>query len=88
MMSNDDTTALARRIRLLEKKINMIMEHLGLEVDDDSAGESIDPGVLEAIKHGNKIEAIRIYRELSGFGLKEAKDVIDELEARYRQGML
>jgi ribosomal protein L7/L12 len=87
-MSNDDISALGQRIRLLEQKIDMIMEHLGLQFDDASVGESIDPGVLEAVKRGNKIEAIRLYRDQTGFGLKEAKDVIDELEARYRQGML
>jgi hypothetical protein len=87
-MSNDDISTIARRVRLLEKKIDMIMEHLGLEFDDDEVGGSIDPNILEAIRHGNKIEAIRIYREQTGFGLKEAKDVIDELETRFRQGML
>jgi ribosomal protein L7/L12 len=87
-MSNDDISALARRIRLLERKIDMIMEHLGLEFDDDEAGGSIDPAIIEAIKHNNKIEAIKIYRDQTGFGLKEAKDVIDEIEARYKQGML
>ena len=29
-----------------------------------------------------KIEAIKEYRELAGVGLKEAKDAVDELEAR------
>jgi hypothetical protein len=59
-MPNDDISALARRIRLLERKIDMIMEHLELEFDDDDTTGSIDPGVLEAIKRGNKIEAIKI----------------------------
>lgn len=30
---------------------------------------------------GNKIQAIKIYRELTGVGLKEAKDYVDALEA-------
>lgn len=30
------------------------------------------------LRQGNKIEAIRLYRERSGLGLKEAKDVIDD----------
>jgi ribosomal protein L7/L12 len=87
-MSDDNVTMLARRVRLLEKKIDMIMEHLGLDFEDDEPAGNIDPRVIEQIKRGNKIEAIKLYREQSGFGLKEAKDVIDELEARYKQGMI
>jgi ribosomal protein L7/L12 len=87
-MSNDEVSSLARRIRRLEQKVDMIMQHLGLEFDDDETGGSIDPAIIEAIKRNNKIEAIKIYRDQTGFGLKEAKDVIDEIEARYKQGML
>jgi ribosomal protein L7/L12 len=87
-MSNDEVSTLARRVRLLEKRVEMLMAHLGLEFDDDEVGENIDPNVIDAIRRGNKIEAIRIYREQSGLGLKEAKDVIDELESRFRQGLL
>lgn len=35
------------------------------------------PAVVDALRKGNKIEAIRILREKSGLGLEEAKDVID-----------
>ena len=35
------------------------------------------PAVVDALRKGNKIEAIRLLREKSGLGLKEAKDVID-----------
>ena len=35
------------------------------------------PGVADALKKGNKIEAIRILREKTGLGMKEAKDAID-----------
>jgi len=33
-----------------------------------------------ALRRNNKIEAIKIYRELTGVGLAEAKDVIDKAE--------
>ena len=35
------------------------------------------PAVADALKKGNKIEAIRILREKTGLGLNEAKDTID-----------
>ena len=40
---------------------------------------SVPPAVLAALHQGHKIEAIRLLREHSGLGLKEAKDVVDAL---------
>ena len=34
---------------------------------------------------GRKIEAIKLYREATGAGLKEAKDVVEEIEKDLRQ---
>ena len=34
---------------------------------------------------GNKIGAIKLYRELTGFGLKESKESVDALEASLRK---
>jgi len=36
--------------------------------------------VREQIRRGKKIEAIRIYREITGAGLKEAKDAVQAIE--------
>lgn len=33
--------------------------------------------VVDALKRGNKIEAIKLLREQAGIGLKEAKDAVD-----------
>lgn len=38
--------------------------------------------IIECLKAGQKIHAIRIYREATGEGLKEAKDFIDVLTER------
>ena len=32
------------------------------------------------LREGKKIEAIKIYRERTGYGLKEAKDAVEEIE--------
>ena len=40
------------------------------------------PDVVSALQQGSKIEAIRLMRERSGLGLKEAKDAVDAYEAR------
>ena len=40
------------------------------------------PSVVDALSRGNKIEAIKLLREHTGLGLKEAKDAVDA----YQQG--
>ena len=35
--------------------------------------------IIEAIEAGRKIEAIKLYREATGLGLKESKEFIDQL---------
>ncbi|MGI9454928.1 MAG: ribosomal protein L7/L12 [Aeoliella sp.] len=41
--------------------------------------------INEAIFAGRKIEAIKLYREATGEGLKEAKDFIEGLTVRLRE---
>jgi hypothetical protein len=61
------------------------------ETRDQPAGppSSFDPtmpagalaaNVIEAIRRGHKIEAIRLVRDQTGMGLKEAKDAVDAYE--------
>ncbi|WP_339732667.1 ribosomal protein L7/L12 [uncultured Gimesia sp.] len=39
--------------------------------------------IVNSLKQGNKIQAIKDYRESTGAGLKESKEVIDELIQKY-----
>lgn len=41
--------------------------------------------VQAALFAGNKIEAIKVYRGMTGQGLKESKDFVEALEAALRQ---
>ena len=38
--------------------------------------------VRQSIRRGQKIEAIKRHRELTGMGLKESKDAVEDLERR------
>ena len=49
------------------------------ELTDDQKQE-----ILEYLVKGQKIEAIKVYREATGAGLKEAKDVIDAWDRKLR----
>ncbi len=40
--------------------------------------------VLAALQRGNKVEAIKLLRELSGLGLKEAKDLVDAAPQQFQ----
>ena len=41
---------------------------------------SFPPAAADALRRGNKIEAIRLVREHHGIGLKEAKDLVEQHE--------
>ncbi len=40
--------------------------------------------IKEALFQGRKIEAIKLYRQQTGMGLKESKDAVERLEAELR----
>lgn len=64
-----------RSIASLERKMDLVMRHLGIEEPSDS----IDP-VLRTLASGNKIALIKLYREQTGVGLKEAKDAVEAMQ--------
>ena len=48
----------------------------------ETSGEtSLPPDVMQAVRSGNKIEAVRLVREYRGLGLREAKLLVDSLAA-------
>ena len=44
--------------------------------------------VADLLRHGHKIEAIKVYREATGAGLAEAKTFVEELQRTLRTGTL
>jgi len=60
--------------------VDAIEREMRLE-DDPSKLSLLERGEIQALlQAGNKIEAVKRYRELSGLGLKEAKDAVDAME--------
>lgn len=45
--------------------------------------DEFERDLLELVKSGQKIEAIKHHRERTGLGLKESKDAVEALAARY-----
>ncbi len=46
----------------------------------DTSDMQISDRVLDAIDQGRKVEAIKILREETGLGLKEAKEIVDSID--------
>jgi ribosomal protein L7/L12 len=59
----------------LNRKLDMLMKHSGMNVQELANREA-----LVLVKAGQKIEAIKLYREISGASLAEAKAAVDKLQ--------
>ena len=46
-------------------------------------GKDVEPELLSLLRRGEKIQAIKLYREKTGAGLKEAKDAVEALARRH-----
>ncbi|MCC6259827.1 MAG: ribosomal protein L7/L12 [Anaerolineales bacterium] len=73
-----DLVSLRARIAELEDRVNALYQQLGVSSSVNASGQ-IDSRIIEALQKNNKIEAIKIYRELTGLGLAEAKAAIDQI---------
>ena len=80
MVNETDIIALKARIEELEDRLKFIYRRLNIEYMDNNSDPVLSPQIQDALRKGNKIEAIKIYREITGVGLAEAKQVIDRAE--------
>ncbi len=70
-----------RRLRALQRDLQLVMRHLDLHTTAERLGER-GPELTALLRDGRKIQAIKLYRDLTGATLKQAKDAVEELEAR------
>jgi hypothetical protein len=81
MDSSDDD-----RIARLERQVDFLFRRLGMDPDWALAQEdALPPEIYELIARGKLIEAIKVYRQVTGAGLKEAKDAVDAMAGRSRR---
>jgi|RhiMethySRZTD1v2_1073278.scaffolds.fasta_scaffold169596_7 ribosomal protein L7/L12 len=67
---------LAKRQTRTEAKVDLLLKQAGITYDPHA---NVPPGVVEALRAGKKIEAIRQYRMATGADLKEAKEFVESL---------
>ena len=80
MVTEAEVQLLRSRVNELEDRLKFIYRRLNIEYADPNSDPVLSPLIQDALRRGNKIEAIKIYRELTGVGLAEAKNVIDKAE--------
>ena len=80
MVTETEIQLLRSRVNELEDRLKFLYRRLNIEYADPNFDPSLSPQIQEALRRGNKIEAIKLYRELTGVGLAEAKQVIDRAE--------
>ena len=78
--------ALEMTVAELQRKLDFVMSHLGLQAPQPAEPPGMS-AVAALLREGNKIEAINVYRQITGAGLRDAKMAVEELEARMRSGL-
>jgi ribosomal protein L7/L12 len=76
------TAALERRLDALSRldgKLDALLRHAGIRFDPYA---EVPAKVVAALDRGEKIMAIKHYREATGAGLKEAKEFVEEIQRR------
>ena len=83
MITETEVQQLRSRINELEDRLKVLYRHLNLDYNSDPGSDpSLNPKIQDALGKGNLIEAIKVYRELTGVGLAEAKAAVERLARR------
>lgn len=75
MTTESEILGLRARIAELESRVDLLYDRLGLS--STKVSSMADARVIELIRKGNKIEAIKVYREMHNCGLAEAKAAVE-----------
>jgi ribosomal protein L7/L12 len=63
----------------IDAKLDLLLKQANIKYDPYS---NVSREIAEAVRQGKKIEAIKLYRQSTGVGLKEAKDAVEEIQRR------
>ncbi len=86
MPTDHEINLLRDRIVHLEGQVAFLYRHLGITFTPEAA-RGDDPRIVHALKRGNTLEAIKVYRELYSsatvtVSMDEAKRAVDEIKGR------
>jgi hypothetical protein len=63
----------------VEAKLDLLLKQANIKFDPFA---QVSDDIVEALRANRKIEAIKLYRQATGVGLKEAKEFIEEVQRR------
>ena len=72
---------LSKRIIQLEGQVAFLYKHLGVEFVPEAAPND-DPRIVELLKKGNRLEAVKLYREIYSSGPQDAIAAVNEMQGR------
>jgi hypothetical protein len=67
------------RLSRLEAKLDLVLKNAGIAFDPFA---DLPPPVVEALQRGEKINAIKHYRDATGANLVQAKEFLEEVQRR------
>ena len=67
----------------LQKAFSREPDQAGPTPTESPEPEGVEAEILELLRRQKKIEAIKLYRQRTGVGLKEAKDFVETLAAKH-----
>ncbi|MFH7600262.1 ribosomal protein L7/L12 [Streptomyces racemochromogenes] len=68
--------ALQDRADRLERRLGLVLDHLGIEEPEPAGLDA----VRALMREGRTVSAIKTYREITGAGLAEAKKAVESLD--------
>ncbi len=78
-------TALQLKVADLERKLDFVLDQLKLNYQAPALNPALT-AAADVLRGGNKLEAIKVYQKLTGVGLKEAKEAVENLEKNLGAG--
>ncbi len=75
---NKEMAAIKTRLEKIEAQLGFLFRSLGITAGEAPAGRA-SAAVLELVARGDKIAAIKAFREETGASLKDAKEFIESL---------
>ncbi len=74
--------ALKRRVEDLEHHLRMVYEHTGMDTSTLFRDEAaVDPAIVEMLRNGRTVQAIKLYADSTGCDLMSAKVAIERMHA-------
>ena len=81
LWSYNRSSELGYRVRRLEKRVDLLLGHLKVEIEDPLHHE-----LRRLVGEGKKLEAIKRAREVTGLSLRAAKEAVEEIEREAKGG--